>query len=249
MNENPLISIAMTCYNQGHFIRDAIKSISNQTYKKWELIIINDCSTDNSLEVIKKCCKEFKILDKVTVVNHEQNKGYGYSLGESIKKSNGELVAIIDSDDALANENAFQISVNTHIKNPNVSLTYSNYNECNRNLGKIKTYKTRQLESDESFLEPKKKIRISHLKVIKKKLYDMTEGINPRLKQTVDKDLILKLEEVGSLLFINEVLFNYRKHNKNLSRSVKRKSREYQKFVTEMRNLIYDEARKRRQLK
>ena len=82
-----------------------------------------------------------------------------------------------------------------------------------------------------------------------KKLYNKTEGINPKLQQTVDKDLILKMEEVGPLLHINKELYYYRKHGENLSLSLHKKSKDYQKFVRDMKKQIYDEARERRSKK
>ena len=249
MSDNPLVSISITCYNRGYFIRDAIKSIVKQTYTNWELIIVDDCSIDDSQNIIKKCIKEFKIKDKTKVFVHSENRGYGYSLNQAINESSGELITILDSDDSLATDDALRISVDVHLKNPDVALTYSNYNECNEKLEKVKTVKTRQLRKDETFLSSGRKIKISHLKVIKKNFYNMTEGINPDLKQTVDRDLILKIEEVGKLLFIDKILLNYRFHNNNLSRTIKKKGRNYLKFVNKMRNQMYEDARKRRKIK
>lgn len=243
---NLKISIAMTCYNRGKYIKDAIKSIYQQEYTNWELIIVEDKSTDNSLDIINKCIKEFNIEDRTKLITNAENMGYGYSLGKAITESSGELVAILDSDDALSDNNVFTIVVNAHVNNPNVSMTYSNYNECDEKLNKIKVHKTRQLKPSESFLTMGAKLKISHLKVIKKRCYDMTPGINPALKQTVDKDLILKIEEVGSLLYIDEILLNYRFHNDNISRITKSKGIEYQNFVNKTRIQMFRAAKKRR---
>jgi glycosyltransferase involved in cell wall biosynthesis len=244
-----LISCAMACYNQESYVAEAIESITKQSYPFWELVIVNDCSTDKSLEIINNTIKKFNIANKVRIINNESNKGYGITLNKAIIESKGELVAIIDSDDALFDKDALKISVKKHLSHPEVSMTYSNYNECDRNMRVIDILQTRQLANDEAFLRPKLRIRVSHLKVLKKKYFNMTEGINPKLRQTVDKDLVLKLEEVGKLLFIDKVLYNYRKHNKNLTRSTRRKDKDYQKFVMDMRKEIYDSARSRRKNK
>lgn len=247
MTKTPLISIAMTCYNHSHFIRDAIESVVKQIYTNWELIIINDCSIDAFRSVIEKCIKEFRIEDKTKVFNHLTNRGYGFSLRQAIQESLGELVVILDSDDAIATINALAIVADVHRKNPEVALTYSKFNQCDEKLKKVKTWRTRQLRRGETFLMCR--IIISHLKVIKKRYYNMTEGINPKLKQTVDKDLILKLEEVGKLLFIDEILLNYRFHANNISRTIRQKGRDYTEFVRKMRLQIYADARKRRGIK
>lgn len=246
-NEPPLISIAMTCYNQQKYVRDALKSIAEQKYKKWELVIVDDCSTDKSVKIIKKHIKEFGLKGKVRITRHKENKGYGYSLGEAISNCVGELVVILDSDDALASNKVLKIVMKSHKKYPEASMTYSNFIECDSGLNPVKIQKRKQISDKESFLTHKTKI--SHLKVLKKSYYDKTDGINPELKQTVDKDLILRLEEVGKLIHINENLLKYRKHKGALTKSIGRKPKNYRKQVSVMRQKIYEDAKKRRGIK
>ena len=101
MSSEVLISIAMTCFNQARFITEAMSSITKQTYHNWELVIINDCSTDKSLKIIGKSSKKLQIENKVKLYNNDKNVGYSVSLDRAIRKSSGELVAIVDADDAL----------------------------------------------------------------------------------------------------------------------------------------------------
>ncbi len=243
----PEIGIAMTCYNQGHFIRDAIKSIVSQTINDWELVIVDDKSTDNSIEIINKLKKEFQIENKVRLIKHKKNMGYGTSLACALEIVNAPLIAIIDSDDALANNKALEISIQKHNNYPHIAMTYSNYIECDKNLNQKTVFKTRQLKEDESYISAG--VRVSHLKVLKKYYYKLTEGINLNLRQTVDKDLTLKLEEVGKLFHIDKDLYFYRHHEDNLSRSIHKKDKQYRKFVATMRSTIYEEAKKRRGIK
>jgi len=239
-----LISIVITCYNQGHFIEDAIKSVIIQSHTNWELIIIDDCSTDNSLKVINNLIEKYNIENKTKLIINDVNVGYGKSLHRGIINSSGELVAVLDSDDALADKDALKIERDVHIKHPDAALVYSNYILCNKLLKRKGIYKTRALKSGEKYLGTK--IRISHFKMLKKKFYMMTEGINPKLRQSVDKELNLRLEEVGRLVYVDADLLYYRHHPENLSRSIKKKNPEYQRFVTRMRKQIYEDANKRR---
>ena len=241
MSKDPLISVATTCYNQANYVEDAIKSVVSQAYTNWELVIVNDRSTDKSLKVINQCIEKYKIKKKVRIINNKKNVGYGYSLGRAITSSAGEFVAILDSDDALASEESLGISVKIHLEHPEVALTYSNYWVCRKNLTRKRIYKTKQIDN---FL--KQGGRIGHLKVIKRKFYDMTEGINPKLKQSVDKDLVLKIEEVGKLFYIDSELYYYRHHGANLSRSLGGKTNAYKNLVREGRRQIYTDAKKRR---
>jgi len=249
MDKNVLISVAMTCYNQAQFIKTAIKSVVNQTHVNWELVIVDDCSTDNSFKLINKLVKKLKIKNKTKIIRNDKNMGYSRSLHRAIKEGSGELVAVLDSDDSLADNDAFTIEKNIHIKNPSASLVYSNYIICNKNLKPQRICKGRALEKGETFLRRKKRISISHLKMFKKKCYDMTDGINPDLQQTVDKDLVLRLEEVGNLIYVNKNLVNYRKHPTSLTATWKKKGPKYTAFVKKMRVQIFTDAKERRKIK
>jgi len=241
------ISIPITCFNCRKFLKEAVKSIVNQTYTDWEIVFVNDASTDDSLDYIKKIIRKFKIETKIKIIKNEKNMGYGFSLRRGIANSTGELVAIVDSDDALARADALAIMVKAHKKHPEASLIYSNHWECTPDLRAVRQTRSRQLKGGETFLDHKAKV--SHLKCFKKSYYDKTEGINPVLKQTVDKDLVLKLEEVGKLIYVDKALYLYRKHNANLTRSLRSKPKDYRKFVGFWRKQVFEEARKRRGLK
>lgn len=248
IDENaPLVSVVTSCYNSENYIAETIKTVVSQTYQNWEMIIINDCSTDTSLKTIRKCISRFNISDKVKVITHNENLGCGSSLSDAINKSSGELIAILDSDDALATKDALKIMVDAHLKHPEASLVYSNYWECDHRLKKLHRFRTRQILDRETYLGTK--IRISHFKVMKKSFYDKTPGVNRLLRQTVDKDLVLKLEEVGKLVHVPVELYLYRQRNNNLTKSVNRKGKEYKNFVKIMRYKTYNDARTRRGLK
>jgi len=247
MEEKLKISVAMTCFNAERFIKKAIKSIVRQTYKNWEIIIVDDVSTDKSINVINKTIKLYNIEKKVKFFQHKKNYGYGKTLKDAIEKGNGELVAIVDSDDALASSKAFKIMVQEHIKHPEASLVYSNYYKCTANLKPCHLGPSKQIPEGRSYLNTK--IRISHLKVFKRLAYNKTVGLNPKLKKSVDKDLVLKLEEKGSLVFVNKPLYYYRTHNDNLTRKMHTMPKSYRDWVNQMRKNIYEEAKKRRGIK
>ena len=90
-----LISIVVPIYNTDSYLEKCIKSIINQTYKNLEIILINDGSTDNSLNIINKYKKQDH---RIRVIN-QSNKGLSECRNIGIKKSKGEFIAFIDSDD------------------------------------------------------------------------------------------------------------------------------------------------------
>lgn len=115
MNE-PLVSVIMPLYNAEKYVGAAIESVTNQSYTNWELIIVNDGSTDNSLEVAKKFENE-----KIKVFSQE-NKGasaarnYGYSL------SKGEYIKFFDADDLISSE-MISSQVELALANPNAIIS------------------------------------------------------------------------------------------------------------------------------
>lgn len=243
---DPKISVAMACFNSERFISKAIKSIVRQKYKNWEIIICDDASTDKSIKIIQKSISSYNIENKVKILRHDKNYGYGKTLKDAIEGGDGELIAIIDSDDALAVPNAFGVMLKRYIKYPKASLIYSNYYKCGPNLISRRKGPSRQLKNNESYINTK--IRISHLKIFKRSAYNKTEGVNPNLRKCVDKDLVLKLEEVGRLIYVNKELYLYRCHKNNLTKSIHRKPKSYRIMVTKMRKQIYIDAKKRRGL-
>ena len=92
---NPLVSVIMSVYNSEKYLAEAIESILNQTYKNFEFIIINDGSTDSSLDIIQEYMKKD---NRIVLINRE-NKGLPYSLNEGIEKVKGKYIARMDADD------------------------------------------------------------------------------------------------------------------------------------------------------
>lgn len=93
--KNPLISIVMPSYNHGKFIAKSIDSILNQTYTNWELLIIDNNSTDETLDVLKKYKSEKRI--NVFYVNNKGSIGYSRNIG--LNRAKSDYIAFIDSDD------------------------------------------------------------------------------------------------------------------------------------------------------
>jgi teichuronic acid biosynthesis glycosyltransferase TuaG len=96
MKTNPLISIITPCYNSALFIAQTIESVIAQTYKNWEMIIVDDCSTDTSFEIALNYAAKDK---RIKVLRMEQNSGAALVRNKAIKVSQGEYLAFLDSDD------------------------------------------------------------------------------------------------------------------------------------------------------
>lgn len=97
MEDTYLISVIMAAYNAEKTIKKAIESVLTQTYHNFELLVINDCSTDDTAKVIQG------INDKrIRIIHNEQNSGVSYTRKHGLEEARGEWIAILDSDDIWA---------------------------------------------------------------------------------------------------------------------------------------------------
>ena len=200
----------MANYNNAGYVEEAITSVFNQTYEDWEIILVDDCSTDCSGEIVKN----YENRDRVQIYYNKENKGCGYTKGRCIEIARGDICGFLDPDDVLR-EDALEIMVEEHIKYPDAGLIYSTYYGCDKNLNPefIPPW-VGEFRSGENQLTA---TRISAFATFKKKDYEKTEGINPKLKRAVDQDLYFKLEEVTETHFVNKPLYYYRKHEDSIS--------------------------------
>ena len=208
MKNIPLFSVLIANHNDGNFIDYAVESIKKQTYSNWEIIIVDDASTDNSIDVYKK----YKNDHRIHISLNDKNYGCGYTKRRLVKLSNGEICGFVDADDALTPE-ALEIMVDAHINNPDASLIYSYYYACDKKLNVLYTSVQQcQIPDGLSFLEYQKG-SVSHFATFKRELYNRTNGINKDFQIAVDMDLYYKLEEVGRLIHIPKPLYYYRMGN------------------------------------
>lgn len=92
----PLISIVMPVYNAGDFLEEAIKSLQNQTYQNWELIAVDNRSTDNSWEILQESARNDK---RIKVFRNDENQGVAHTANLALTKIKGDFVARMDADD------------------------------------------------------------------------------------------------------------------------------------------------------
>lgn len=94
--KNPKISVIVSVYNTEKYIEKCLDSLLNQTYSNIEIVVINDCSTDGSLKILKKYAKKY---DNMILIENKENKGLSYSRNVGLEKATGEYIGYIDSDD------------------------------------------------------------------------------------------------------------------------------------------------------
>lgn len=114
----PLISVIMPSYNGERYIVEAIESILEQSYKNLELIIIEDCSTDNSIEIIQR----YAVKDqRIKVSINEKNRGIAYSTNKGIELARGKYIALLDDDD-ISTKDRIKLQVEYLEKNAHIDI-------------------------------------------------------------------------------------------------------------------------------
>jgi len=205
-------SVLIANYNNSNYIGTCLDSILNQTLESFEIIIVDDCSTDDSLDVIGLYASKDT---RIKVYHNKENMGCGYTKNKCASLATGTICGYIDPDDTIKN-NALEIMFKYHNEVPNASIIFSSYYHCNnrmdiisRRAPKIKPglVKTSQLDSQ----------LINHFCTFKLNKYQLTDGIDISFKRAVDQDLYLKLEEVGEVHYIEDTLYYYRYHSNGIS--------------------------------
>lgn len=211
-NKKPLFSILIANYNNSNYLLECLDSVYKQTYDNWEVIIVDDASSDLSSDLYKELCNN----KRLTICVNDKNYGCGYTKRKCIELAHGEIAGFLDPDDMLT-INALQVMVDEHLQNPQASLVYSTYYKCDdkMNVEYINTSSKKiPIATDYLHYQQGAVHAFASFKVEK---YRMSEGLNPLFLRAVDQNLYYLLEEQGDLVFHNEPLYYYRFHNRSIS--------------------------------
>ena len=124
-----LVSIIMPSYNTGRFIKETIESVLSQSYQNWELLIVDDCSTDDTDEVVKPYLADVRI----SYIKNEKNSGAAVSRNRALREAKGKWIAFLDSDDlwepeklekqiAFMKDNGYHFSYTSYVEIDEASL-------------------------------------------------------------------------------------------------------------------------------
>lgn len=126
---NALVSIITPTYNSTKYIRETIKSVQDQTYQNWEMIIVDDCSTDNTVQIIKEIQKPDS---RIQLILSSVNSGPAISRNKGIEKAKGKYMTFLDADDIWFHD-FIQTSIDT-IQKTGIHFVFSSYKRSNEDL-------------------------------------------------------------------------------------------------------------------
>ncbi|MCR5713408.1 MAG: glycosyltransferase family 2 protein [Bacteroidales bacterium] len=212
MVQTPLLSVLIANYNNGCYLQEAIDSVLAQNYENWEIVIVDDNSTDTSFEIYDK----YRNDARFHMYYNNENKGVGYTKRRCVEVANGEICSFIDPDDVLVGRDVFDLTVQAHLNHPNASMVYSGMYRTDEHLNVLRESPGVTLEAGISILQTRS-WPLHHFLSFKKEFYNKTEGIDAFMRRAVDYDMYYKLEEVGELVHLDGIQYKQRNNPHSIS--------------------------------
>jgi len=212
-SKKPTISVIITVYNSEKYISEAVQSILDQTYDNFELIIIDDGSTDNSLDILT----DFARTDKRIRLISRENKGIVVSSNEGVSLAQGKYIARMDSDDISVTDR-FEKQLNFLIANPSVVAASGWYQYMDEKGRKLTTIKM-PLDNEsiqKSCMEGVPALCHGAVMIRQSALKEICGYDSAFKKATEDLDLFLRLGEVGELGNISDTILKVRLHSQSI---------------------------------
>ncbi len=210
------VSVVIPNYNYAHFLRETIDSVLAQTYSDIEIIVVDDCSTDASKEILISYGKRIRTV-------YQQNCGVSAARNNGVKASNGKYVAFLDADDAWLPAK-IEKQVARFAADEKLGLVHVGVNEVDAE-GNSLLERLEGLEGDVSgdllMLKREGILGGGSGLMVPRKIFDEVGGFDTRLSTSADWDLFYQISSRYPVGFVPEILLKYRVHHSNMHSNVK----------------------------
>jgi glycosyltransferase involved in cell wall biosynthesis len=218
----PKVSFIIPCYNLAHFLGDCVNSILSQTYVDFEILIMDDCSPDNTQEV----AAGFKD-PRVTYIRNEPNLGHLRNYNKGIELARGRYIWLISADDCLRSRNVLEKFVEVLDQNPNVGYVFCPAMTLNKNGEEVGVeevwiwpgYRDRILRGDEVVRRSAYRCAlISPTALVRKECYTRVGGFPLDQPRTGDWYLWAVFAMTSDVGYFAEPMVCYRRHDTNMDK-------------------------------
>lgn len=211
----PLVSILIANLDNGQYIRKTLDSAISQTHRDIEIVVVDDGSSDNSVQVIQQFIDTHK---EIPIYFHRNSApaGCGRIKRQLVEFSHGDYFIFLDPEDTFTPD-AVATLLAEHQRGIEYSIVYGTHYLCDEQLQpqSISTYPGAIPEGQSHLTSTAG--HISAPALCRRSCYKRTEGINPTFYVAEDQDLYLKMEEVAPVLYVDRPLYYYRHHDHNTS--------------------------------
>ncbi len=231
MENTPIISVIVPCYNQSLYIKDCLLSVKKQSYENWECVIVDDGSTDESVAIIEDFIKNEPRFNLIM----QQNMGVCIARNNAINKSKGKYILPLDGDDVIG-ETYLEKGVNCFENNTELSAVY-----C-----KAKLFGNRNENwefPDYSFKLLLQQNILFSSTIFKKSDYNKIQGFDPKMKKGLEdwEFWISLLNSESKVYRLNDVLFFYRIiDNSRNSSYTENEETEIRRYIYDKHKVLYD---------
>lgn len=213
----PFFSIYIPVFNSEKYIDDCISSVLKQSFQDFEVVVVNDGSTDSTSETLEKYSGD----SRIKVIN-KTNAGIGSASNLALKNCVGEYVVQLDSDDLLF-DNALDEVFNYLCDNPKVECLYTNFVIIDDTSNEIGIgWSPHTFNRYDALVG----MNIPHMRVFRRRLYHRTSGFDESLENAVDYDFYLKISNLVEIEHLNKILYKYRVHSTQTSSAKRTKQLE-----------------------
>lgn len=233
MTEDYFVSVIIPNYNYAHFVGDAIESVIAQTYNNFELIVIDNGSTDSSRKVLEEYEKEYS--PKLRVI-FQENRGQAGSRNRGVEESKGDLIAFLDADDVwLTNKLKEQTKL---FNNNDIGLVYSNYYVVDEHLSILKEKKAKYRGDVLHVFATAGSLAVvdggESNAVIRKECFEKVGIFNYDLEESTGWDLYRRVASCYKIDYVDSPLMMYRLHGNNLHKRNRKMYMQWEKHVKKM---------------
>ncbi|MCC8423980.1 glycosyltransferase [Mucilaginibacter sp. UR6-11] len=228
-----LVSIIMPAFNAAATISASVESVLAQTYRNWELIIINDGSSDNTVGLATKYAQAD---NRIVVVDLKKNGGLPNARNQGINKATGDFVAFLDSDDTWAPEKLNK-QVNFHLKQPTIKISHTGFDLFNaggvvkRPLKRIVEFNYKKSGNLIPSIYCKNSVGVLTV-MADKELIQKVGGFDINLWTMEDQDLWIRIAKLGEEFgYINEDLASYRLGSGGITNKINKYKNAYRKLI------------------
>jgi len=209
--ETRLVSVIIPCYNQGGYLGEAIESVLGQSYSNFQIIVVDDGSSDNTQEV----AKQYKQVECI----REENRGLAEARNEGVKASRGEYIVFLDADDRLM-RNGLEAGVNSLDAHPLCAFASGQYTLIAADGSAIASPE-RPLIQAEHYIELLRHnyIGMPATVMYRRAALDSVGGFDASRRACEDYDLYLRIARDFSVHSHPTIVAEYRQHESNMSRN------------------------------